>query len=111
MERRRLAHYQILYWHDIPLQVRSGDRRNRVSQELPPRFQAAVDSAAMAANLVGTDDYLNQFSWSDPEEREGDPEEVVAAVVAELDQRFPQVPWQQTAARLAVRNSGSGDAG
>jgi hypothetical protein len=106
-----LAEYQILYWSDIPLQVRAGGRKDRASQELPARFQAAVDSAAMAANLAGTDDYLNEFTWSEPQLREGTPEEVVAAVVAELDARYPQVPWQKTAARLAVRGTGADDAG
>ena len=40
--------YQVLYWHDIPLQVRAGGRRDRASIELPIRFQEAVDNAAMA---------------------------------------------------------------
>jgi hypothetical protein len=91
-----VAEYQILYWHDIPLQVRSGDRRDRVSQELPPRFQLAIDKAAMAADLAGTDQYLSEFYWNERQEREGSPAEVVTAVVAELDARYPVVDWEQT---------------
>ena len=53
--------YQILFWYDIPVQVRAGGRRERVSVELPARFQAAIDSAAMAAGLTGTDGYLSGF--------------------------------------------------
>jgi hypothetical protein len=91
--------------------VRAGGRKDRASKELPSRFQAAADSAAMAANLAGADDYLNEISWSEPQLREGTPEEVVAAVVAELDARYPEIPWQKTAARLAMRDAGVDDAG
>ncbi|GIK58670.1 MAG: hypothetical protein HND44_23015 [Chloroflexi bacterium] len=95
--------YQILYWHDIPVQVRVGGRRDRVSRELPPRFQAAIDSAAMAAGLTGTDAYLDGFAWSEPHEREGLPEEVVAAVLAELDRQYETIDWRGTAVSLVTR--------
>jgi hypothetical protein len=80
-----MATYQILYWHDIPIQVRSGRRRNRVSMELPQRFQVAIDNAAMASNLTGTDAYL----------------EVVQQVVAELNAAFPKIDWQKTAKSIS----------
>lgn len=92
--------YQVLYWHDIPLQVRAGGRRERVSVELPARFQAAVDSAAMAAGLTGTDAYLARFVWGEAQERDGSPVDVAAAVAAELEASHPVVDWQQTAARI-----------
>lgn len=91
-----MAEYQILYWHDIPLQVRSGSRRDRVSQELPSRFQVAIDKAAMAADLAGTDQYLSEFHWSESLDRPGSPQEVVAAVVAELDAKYPTINWHKT---------------
>ncbi len=68
-----MASYQILYWHDIPMQVRVGGRRDRVSIELPARFQEAVDSAAMASKLTGTDAYLEGFVWGEMQERDGTP--------------------------------------
>ncbi|MBX3056412.1 MAG: virulence factor [Anaerolineae bacterium] len=92
--------YQILYWHNIPIQVRAGGRRDRVSRELPPRFQAGIDSAAMAAGLTGTDAYLDGFAWSEPQERDGSPEEVVAAVVAELDRQYETIDWRGTAVKI-----------
>jgi hypothetical protein len=95
-----MAEYQVLYWYDIPLQVRAGSRRNRVSQELPSRFQVAIDKAAMAADLAGTDQYLSEFHWSERLEREGTPAAVVAAVVAELDAEYADLDWQDTANRL-----------
>lgn len=92
--------YQVLYWHDIAIQVRAGGRRDRVSRELPPRFLAAIDSAAMAAGLTGTDAYLDGFAWSEPHERDGSPEEVVEAVLAELEQQYETIDWRGTAVSL-----------
>ena len=102
-----MAEYQILYWHDIPLQVRAGERDNRVSQALPPRFQQAVDNAAMSVGLIDTDEYLSELAWSDPQEREGSPNEVVSAVVAELDEKYPKVEWQKTVESLTEQISGA----
>ncbi len=95
-----MATYQILYWHDIPVQVRAGRRRNRASVELPQRFQVAVDNAAMAADVTGTDGYLDGFSWGEAQEREGTPEEVATAVSNELITQYPKIEWRKTAENL-----------
>ena len=100
-----MAEFQVLYWHDIPLQVRAGNRRNRVSFELAPKFQAAIDQAAMASGLIGTDEYLDGFRWSEIQEREGSAEEVAATVVAELDASYPQIDWQKTAKAIVAKNA------
>lgn len=89
--------YQIMYWHDIPVQVRAGGRRERMSVELPSRFQVAVDNAAMAAGLTGTDAYLEGFAWGEPAEREGTPQDVAAAVAAELEAQYAVIDWRNTA--------------
>ncbi|NUQ38460.1 MAG: virulence factor [Caldilineales bacterium] len=92
--------YQILYWHDIPTQVRARAGRERASSPLPDRFMEAVDAAAMAARLSGTDAYMAGFHWAEPLEREGAPAEVAAAVAAELAAQFESIPWRELAARL-----------
>lgn len=96
-----MASYQIMYWHDIPIQVKAGRGRNRASEALPPRFQIAIDNAAMAAGLTGSDAYIEGFHWSEPQEREGTPQEVVTAVAAELDAQYQTIEWRKTAAVLA----------
>jgi len=53
--------YQILYWRDIPAQVRAGARKDRISRPLSERFQAAIDAAAMVAGKSNTDDYLEEW--------------------------------------------------
>ena len=95
-----MASYQILYWYDIPAQVRSGERRERVSVPLSQRFQEAIDAAAMAAGLIGSDDYTNAFTWSEPQQREGTPREVADAVAAELEQQFDQVDVGNTVKKI-----------
>ena len=95
-----MATYQILYWHDIPVQVRAKEGRNRASVQLPSRFQEAVDSAAMAAGLVGSEQYLDGFTWSDEEIRDGDPAAVAAAVAAELNAQYPEIDWHSAAESL-----------
>ena len=63
-------------------------RRNRFKVELPARFQVAIDEAAMRANMVGTDAYLEQWHKSAWADREGTPQEVAEAVAAELQETF-----------------------
>ncbi len=92
--------YQIMLWHDIPVQVRAGGRRDRVSVQLSPRFMAAVDNAAMAAGLTGSDAYLAGFTWAEPLERDGAPDDVAAAVAADLEAQFATIDWRATAAGL-----------
>jgi len=72
------------------------------------RFQEAVDSAAMAARLTGTDGYLEGFEWGAAEEREGSPEEVAGLVAAEIEAQFPEVDWRQTADDL-IRSQAKGE--
>ena len=101
-----MAEYQILYWHDIPLQVRVGSRRSRVRLELAPRFQDAVDRAAMAAGLTGTDEYLDGFHWGETQERAGSEEEVAATVVSELETAYPQLDWQRSVRTIRAEEAG-----
>lgn len=96
---------QVLYWHGIPLQVRAGERRERVSLELPSRFQEAVDKAAMAAGLIGTDDYLAGLVWEKANDRDGAPAEVAAKIVTELEAHYPSIDWRQTADRIKETRS------
>ena len=101
-----MTSYQIMHWHDIPVQVRAGGRRDRVSIELPQRFQVAIDNAAMAAGLTGTDGYLSGFEWSEAQERSGTPEEVAAAVAAELEAQYAVIDWRRTAATIQAGATG-----
>ena len=95
-----MATYQILYWYDIPVQVKASIGRNRRTVPLSGRFSEAVDAAAMSAGLIGSDAYTEQFRWGDVQEREGEPEAVAAAVAAELEAQYPEIDWRATAQTL-----------
>jgi uncharacterized protein YdbL (DUF1318 family) len=97
-----MATYEVLYWHDIPIQVRARDGEKRASKQLPDRFQNAIDNAAMKAGLVGDDAYLNLFKWLGPVEREGAVEEIVNQVITELINKYPTINWHNTAKELTT---------
>ena len=95
-----MASYQILYWYDIPIQVRARDEQGRFSQPLSQRFQVAIDNAAMEAGVSGSDAYTELFQWKDPQGRQGTAQEVAEAVAAELEAEYPTIDWHKTAAAV-----------
>jgi hypothetical protein len=95
-----MASVQILYWKDIPVQVRVRDERSRASLPMPDRFQVAVDQAAMLAGLTDSDAYTELYVWQNADDRPGTTQEVAAAVVADLDAQFPDLDWRKTAAAV-----------
>ena len=54
-------HLVIIYWRDIPMQVNAQDGDQREQAVLPRRFQRAVDTAAMNAELTKADEYVLQM--------------------------------------------------
>lgn len=83
-----MAKYKVLYWHEIPTQVRAEDESGRSSVRLSERFQLAIDEAAMAAKLLSDDDYTDGYIWHPEEERVGSAEAVAKDVAAEIEAKF-----------------------
>jgi hypothetical protein len=76
---------QVLYWQEIPSLVRAtAADGTQVSRQLPDWFQQEIDRVAMEQGLVGSDAYLEQWQWAEPEERDGTVSDVLDAVEAEL---------------------------
>jgi len=84
-----MAFYQILYWQDIPAQVKAWDDFDERKIELAPRFAVRIDQAAQSQGLTGTDEYLGQWKWGDESERAGTAQEVAAAIKKELESANP----------------------
>ena len=81
-----MATYQILYWQDIPAQIKVFEAGRRpISRALPEVFQERIDARAMSLGLVGTDAYLEQWHWSEKQERPGTAEELLEVLVEELE--------------------------
>ena len=74
----------------IPAQLKAFEGKKPISRPLPDRFQVEIDRVAMEDGLYGTDDYLDQWQWSEKQEREGSAEEVLETVAAELEAKFNQ---------------------
>jgi hypothetical protein len=77
--------YKILYWQEIPTQIKAEDEANDVTVMLDGKFMAQVDILAAKRELQSADDYLAQWRWSEEEEREGSASDVAEAVKAELE--------------------------
>ena len=85
-----MAMYKILYWQEIPSQIKAEDDADDVTVQLPDRFQERIDLMAARRGLQEADAYLAEWKWSDEEDREGSAEEVAEAVRAELE---AQADW------------------
>jgi hypothetical protein len=83
-----VARYQILYWEHIPLGVKATDLNGTVRENLPARFQEAVENASSRAGHASTAAYTSMFKWGAEKEREGTAAEVAAAVAKELDESW-----------------------
>lgn len=55
------AKLTVVYWRDIPAQIRAQKGRERHSVQLSMRFQEGIDQAAMYAGKYSTDDYLEDW--------------------------------------------------
>jgi hypothetical protein len=80
-----MATYKILYWQEIPSQIKAEDDMDDVTVQMPDSFQERIDLMAARRGLQESDAYLAQWKWSEEEDREGSAEEVAAAVRAELE--------------------------
>jgi cvfA/B/C family virulence factor len=85
-----MATYRILYWQEVPSQIRAEDDSGEVSLPLPAKFMVRIDALAAARGLEGSDDYLAQWHWSDEQEREGAAQDVAEAISRELE---AQADW------------------
>lgn len=76
-------------WRELPSMVaaRAGDETVKV--QLAPRFQEAIDEAAMRLGDTGSQDYLEGWQRSPWTSADGTPAEVLDRVVADLDAAWP----------------------
>lgn len=81
--------YQILYWRDIPAQVKVRSGRERIARSLSPRFQEAIDEAAMRARTTDSDEYLEDWRSTEWQAGEGDPNIFADSQVAEIEAAYP----------------------
>ncbi len=93
----------VIWWRDIPAQVKASDGAASARAKLDERFEKAIDAAAMRAGLAGSDDYLAEWRQ---ESRDCGPdlEREVADEAARLEAAFPPDEL-----RRLVQAGGKGD--
>ena len=80
-----MTRFQVLYWQEVPSLVRVfADDGSHTSHQLPDWFQQEIDRRAMEQGLTGSDAYLEQWHWGEPEERPEAADALVDAVAAEF---------------------------
>ena len=102
-----MARYRVLYWREIPTQVKASDDTGaKANRPMPKWYMQEVSRITMREGLAGTDEYLAEFAWSDDLERDGTADEVADAVMAELATQFGRTPEGR---RLATSQDASTD--
>ena len=81
-----MATYQILYWRKIPAQLKVAGEGKRLSHPLSDAYQVEIDRIAMEEGLEGSDDYLDQWTWTKRLDRPGSVDEVLKALLQELEE-------------------------
>jgi hypothetical protein len=87
----------VIWWRDIPAQVVAKDRREAHKVVLHPRFQVAIDKAAMKAGKRTTNEYIEEWR------REGRPcgDDMEAEATAEAA-RLEALYTKEVLARLVA---------
>src|SRR5215468_10557407 len=83
-----MATLTIISWRDIPAQVVCKRGRETAKVQLSPRFQEAVDRAAMRTGKGTSDAYLADWRRSDPRPCGEDLQAEAAAEAARIEARF-----------------------
>jgi hypothetical protein len=83
-----MAELTIIFWRDIPAQVIARAGRRSAKRELGPRFQAAIDEAAMRGGARETDAYLAEWRKGDPLPCGDDLERESAEAAARLERDY-----------------------
>jgi 5-methyltetrahydrofolate--homocysteine methyltransferase len=79
------AKFQILYWQDIPFEVKAWDDFDEVKISLPEKFAQRIDASAQQQGFISEAAYSAHLRWSETSERAGSPREVAETVRRELE--------------------------
>ena len=83
-----MASLSIISWRDIPAQVVGRRGRETAKAQLSPRFQEAIDRAAMRAGRGSSNAYLADWKRSAPRPCGEDIAAEVAAEAARIEARY-----------------------
>lgn len=82
------ASIKIIKWRDIPAQVNAVNGDDKVQIELPHRFQAAIDRAAMLADKKDSNSYIAEMGQSVQSTPGTDLQAEAEQLVADIEAEF-----------------------
>lgn len=82
------ARYQIIYWRDIPSQIKAKIGRKRMGVPLTDRFLQTIDAAAMQSGDTDTDVYLSQWRQTKWQEIDGDPKTFLDGLAQQIESDY-----------------------
>ena len=77
------------YWRELPSLVVAREGESVTKGMLAPRFQEAIDEAAMRLGATGSESYLEGWTRGEWTSAEGNGPEVCDRVVADLEAQWP----------------------
>ena len=83
-----MAEYKVLYWKDIPAQVKVYEGKRSISARMPDRFQEEIDQIAMEEGLEQSGAYLDEWQWTEKLDRPGDAQSVLNDLLRELESDY-----------------------
>ncbi len=85
-----ISKYRIMYWKEIPVQVKVEDDLDAISEPLDPRFQQAVDAISMFDGSMGSDDYLMGWAWGEEIQIEGNANDIAQKISEKYNSSMPK---------------------
>lgn len=82
--------YQVVYWRDIPAQVKVKHGRQKAGKALSKRFQEAIDRCAMKVGATGNDDYLAAWRSSEWLPAEGGLADALEMAARRLEREYTE---------------------
>jgi hypothetical protein len=83
------AEYQVTYWRDLPSMVVAREGDVVTKSPLAPRFQEAIDEAAMRLGAIDSEAYLEGWTRGEWTAADGSHAEVCDRVVTDLEAQWP----------------------
>ena len=83
-----MTDYQVTYWRDLPSLVVAKEGETVTKGMLGPRFQEAIDEAAMRLGASDSDAYLGEWRKGEPYLVEGEAADVASGEAARLEEEF-----------------------
>lgn len=85
-----MSEYQIMRWHEIPSMVVAREGSEVIKILLPPRFQEAIDEAAVRMGEIDADAYTNGWIRDPWVESDQAPHVLADAIASELEVKYSE---------------------